>query len=489
MEAMFETVELGRKLSKTEYDAALPELRTALLKAQARLESAGFSVVVLLNGVGGMAETANRLNEWLDTRYVSTEAWAPPTEDERQHPEFWRYWRWLPPAGRVGLFLGSWYTKPIVERGEGRIDATDFEHELHRITRFERTLAVDGVLFVKLWLHLSKREQRRRLEALGSKRSTRFRIGHNEWQRLEHYGKFRKASERAVRETSTSQAPWTLIEAADARYRDITAAKALLAALEHRLAEPMPERKREPAPDLPNPQTILDTLDYSSRVEKDVYEARVPALQARLNELAERLARRKKSAIFLFEGPDAAGKGGAIRRVTGALDATRYRVMPVSAPSEEERAHHYLWRFWRHLPRRGRITIYDRSWYGRVLVERVEGFATRDEWSRAYEEINTFERELVDDGVVLVKFWLQVTSAEQLRRFEERAREPWKQHKLTPEDFRNRTRENAYELAASEMIERCSTEYAPFTLVPADDKRGARIQVLETICRRLHEAL
>jgi polyphosphate kinase 2 (PPK2 family) len=224
-------------------------------------------------------------------------------------------------------------------------------------------------------------------------------------------------------------------------------------------------------------------------VDKEVYEARIPTLQARLNDLADRLGRRKQSAIFLFEGPDAAGKGGAIRRVTGALDATQYRVIPVSAPTEEERAHHYLWRFWRHLPRRGRITIYDRSWYGRVLVERVEGFATHDEWSRAYEEINAFERELVDDGVVLVKFWLHVTSEEQLRRFEDRAREPWKQHKLTPEDYRNRTRESAYELAASEMIERNSTEYAPFTLVPADDKRGARIAVLETICERLRDAL
>lgn len=486
---MFETVELGRKLSKTDDDAQLAELRTALLKAQAKLEAAGFSVVVLLNGVGGMAETANRLNEWLDTRYLVTEAWAPPSEDERAHPEFWRYWRWLPASGRIGLFLGSWYTRPIVERAQGRAKGAEFEHELHRILTFERMLAADGVLFVKLWFHLSKRDQRRRLEALGSKRSTRFRIGHNEWQRLEHYGKFRRASEQAVRETSTGAAPWTLIDAADPRYRDVAAARALLAALERRLAEAPAERQPEPAPAVPNPDTILDRLDFTSRVEKDVYEARVPALQARLNELAERLARRRRSAIFLFEGPDAAGKGGAIRRVTGALDATQYRVIPVAAPTEEERAHHYLWRFWRHLPGRGRITIYDRSWYGRVLVERVEGFATREEWGRAYEEINAFERELVDDGVVVVKFWLHVTSGEQLRRFEERAREPWKQHKLTPEDYRNRTRQNAYELAACEMIERNSTEYAPFTLVPADDKRGARIQVLETICRRLHDAL
>jgi AMP-polyphosphate phosphotransferase len=191
----------------------------------------------------------------------------------------------------------------------------------------------------------------------------------------------------------------------------------------------------------------------------------------------------------MFEGPDAAGKGGAIRRVIRALDAAQYRVIPVAAPSEEERAHHYLWRFWCHLPRLGHITIYDRSWYGRVLVERVEGFATREEWSRAYKEINDFERELSDFGIVLVKFWLHVSSAEQLKRFQEREREPWKQHKISAEDYRNRAKANNYELAASEMIAKTSTEYAPFTLIPADDKRGARLAVLETICTRLREAL
>jgi polyphosphate:AMP phosphotransferase len=348
---------------------------------------------------------------------------------------------------------------------------------------FERTLADSGVLLVKLWLHLSKREQRQRLEGLAADKATRFRVGRHEWRRLADYAKFRRVSEQAVRETSTGLAPWTVIEGGDVRYRDIQAATELLHALERRLAEPRIERVIEPEPPVPNPLTILDTLDFDSRVPREEYQAKIPSLQARLNRLAERLRKKKRSAMIVFEGPDAAGKGGAIRRVIAALDAQQYRVIPVSAPTEEERAHHYLWRFWRHLPRRGHITIYDRSWYGRVLVERVEGFATREEWARAYKEINDFERELTDDGILLVKFWLHVTSAEQLRRFEERAREPWKQHKLTPEDYRNRLRENLYEVAASEMIERTSTEYAPFTLVPADDKRGARIQVLETVCR------
>jgi AMP-polyphosphate phosphotransferase len=486
---MFETAELGRTIDKAAFDAAVPELRTRLLKAQAALEQAGFSVIVLLNGVGGMADTANRLSEWLDARYLTTEAWAPPTEDEREHPEYWRYWRWLPPVGRVGVFLGNWYTRPIVERAEGRSGRAAFAEDLARIAAFERTLTDDRTLIVKLWLHLSKRDQKRRLRALEADPGTRFRVGKHDWARLELYAKFRRASEQAIRETSHGHAPWSVIEAADARFRDLEVVKRLLEALERRLATPVRVHSVEPEGPIPDPRTVLDTLDLERRVEKAVYEKRVLELQARFHRLAARLDRRRRSAIIVFEGPDAAGKGGAIRRLTWALDAQQYRVIPISAPTEEERAHHYLWRFWRHLPRRGHVTIYDRSWYGRVLVERVEGFATREEWTRAYREINEFERELVDDRIVLVKFWLQISSAEQLRRFEEREREPWKQHKISAEDYRNRRQAHRYEEAASEMIERTSTEYAPFELVAADDKRGARLAVLEAVCRRLADAL
>jgi polyphosphate:AMP phosphotransferase len=486
---MFETAELGRTIDEEAYEAALPELRTRLLKAQAALEKAGLSVVVLLNGVGGMADTANRLSEWLDARYLTTEAWGPPSEEERERPEYWRFWRWLPPAGRIGLFLGNWYTRPIVERAEGKVGRAHFERDLARVTAFERTLSSDRTLIVKLWLHLSKRDQKRRLRALAADPNTRFRVGKHDWARLELYAKFRQASELALRETSQVDAPWNVIEAADPRYRDLEAAKQLLEALERRLATPVPPRAAEPEGPITDPRTILDTLDLERRVEKSTYEKRVPELQARFHQLASRLHRRKRSAIIVFEGPDAAGKGGAIRRLTWALDAQQYRVIPVSAPTEEERAHHYLWRFWRHLPRRGHLTIYDRSWYGRVLVERVEKFATRDEWTRAYREINEFERELVDGGIVLVKFWLHVSPEEQLRRFQEREREPWKQHKISAEDYRNRRQANHYEAAASEMLERTSTEYAPFELVPADDKRSARISVLEAVCRRLDDAL
>lgn len=486
---MFETAELGRKVSKEEYESSLSELRTALLKAQARLEQAGFAVVVLVNGVGGRGDVTNVLYDWLDARYLVTEAWMPPTEDERERPELWRYWMWLPRAGRIGIFLGSWYSQPILDRVQRGSTNAEFARELQRVAALERTLSDDGTLLVKFWLHLSKREAKQRLVRLESSPETRFQVGKQDWRDHEKYAEFRRASAEALRETSTGDNPWTLIEAADARYRNLAVGKHLLAAMERRLSGARRPTSATPQAPIVDPVTILDTLELGQTLDRQEYAKRVPELQSRFGRLARKLAKKRRSAIIVFEGPDAAGKGGAIRRLIGALDARQYRVIPIGAPTEEERAHHYLWRFWRHLPRRGRITIYDRSWYGRVLVERVEGLAPEDAVMRAYQEINEFERELADDGVVVIKFWLQVSSAEQLRRFEEREREPWKQHKISAEDYRNRRKANLYEAAASEMIARNDTEYAPFELVAADDKHYARIEVLERVCRRLEAAL
>lgn len=489
---MLESAELGQTLSKEKYDAVLPGLRVAMLEAQERLRKAGFSVVVLVNGPdgAGKSETVNALHEWFDARYLHTEAYEPPSDDERARPEYWRYWQWLPAAGRIAVFSGSWYTEPLTERVLGKLSDGELAESSARINSFERTLSDGGTLFVKLWFHISKKAQRRRLKALESDRTTRYRVTKQDWKNHERYDRIAEVSEQLLSETSTADAPWHVIDGEDARHRNVTAARTILEALEARLKQ-TPRSSPPPVrlPPIDDPDTVLDRLDLTKALDKRAYEGAVAELQARLGKVTRKLRKRGQSAILVFEGADAAGKGGAIRRITWALDARSYRVIPISAPTEEERAHHYLWRFWRWLPRRGRLTIFDRSWYGRVLVERVEGYAREPEWQRAYQEINEFERELVRGGGVLIKFWLHISLEEQARRFDARANDPTKRHKITPEDYRNREQANQYEAAAAEMLARCSPPTAPFTLVEANDKHFARVKVLQTVCERLEAAL
>lgn len=490
---MFETAELGRRLTKDQYAQASQALRVELLGLQQRLvERRDFAVVVVVGGVegAGKGELVNRLFEWMDARQLETHAFATPTDEERQRPPYWRFWMALPPKGKIGVFFGSWYSEPILKRvldggSDARLDAA-----LTRANDFERALTDDGTLIVKLWLHISKADQKRRLKALAKKKSTRWRVSAEDWRRHAHYDDFRRVSERALRLTSTGHAPWSVIEASDARHRDIEAARTLAERLQRRLDAPTVEAPIRAEPiDVPDPHTVLDHLDLSARVSREEYEPRLELLQARLARTTRKLAREQRSLTLVFEGWDAAGKGGAIRRLTQAMDARQYRVISIAAPSDEERAHHYLWRFWRHLPRGGQVTIYDRSWYGRVLVERIEGFASRPAWMRAYKEINDFEEQLCDHGGIVLKFWLHISRDEQLRRFEEREKTAWKRHKIGYEDYRNREKWSAYEAAANEMIERTSTEFAPWVLISAEDKRHARLRVLEECCRRIRSAL
>ena len=488
---MLKAAELGSSLSKEQYDAVLPGLRAALLDAQSRLRDAGFSVVVLVGGAkaSGKSETVNALHEWFDARFLTSQSYEEPTEEERAHPEYWRYWLWLPPAGRIGVFSGAWYSEPIMQRVLGKSTDVELAERTARINGFERMLSDDGTLFVKLWFHIGKKAQRRRLKELESEKTTRYRVTKQDWKNHERYADFVNVTEHVISHTNTSYAPWHVVDAEDARYRNISAARLVLEALEARLSQPEPSRRVSRLPKIDDPDTLLDEVDQAQPLAKDEYEASIAQLQARLHGLVRKLQKRKKGAILVFEGADAAGKGGAIRRITWALDARSYRLVPIAAPTDEERAHHYLWRFWRHLPRRGRLTIFDRSWYGRVLVERVEGFASEPEWQRAYQEINEFERELADSGVILVKFWLQISAEEQLRRFEERKTNPAKRYKITAEDYRNREQANQYEAAAAEMLIRCSTASGVFTLVPANDKRSARVKVLQAVCEQLESKL
>jgi len=234
---------------------------------------------------------------------------------------------------------------------------------------------------------------------------------------------------------------------------------------------------------------MLETVDLAKKLTPQDYRVQLIRLQVRLGELGFQVYKQQRPVIIAFEGWDAAGKGGAIRRLTERLDPRGYVVYPISAPKGDDAEHHYLWRFWRRLPEAGQIAIFDRTWYGRVLVERVEGFCKEEEWRRAYREINEFERQLVDYGVVLVKFWLHISQEEQLARFEARQETAYKAWKLTDEDWRNRGKWDQYAEAVEDMLLRTSTTIAPWSVVPANDKFYSRVFVLETVVKALEDQL
>jgi polyphosphate:AMP phosphotransferase len=498
---MFEAAELGSTVPKHEYKRLEPVLRAELLDAQrALLKTGDFPVIIVFAGVdgAGKGETVNLLHEWMDPRWLVARAFGKPSEEEVERPEYWRYWLALPPDGRIGLFLSSWYSTPVLDAAYRRIDRSALDQRLDSIAEFEKALADDGALILKFWMHLGRGEQKKRLKALEKNPLTRWRVSKLQWKHWRMYERFVDAAERTIQRTSTGQAPWRIVEGVDEAYRSLAVGRAIRDAIRARLTDAqnaarLGARRRTQAPAAERRPTrratVLSELDMSRAIAKRAFEPRLEKYQGRLNALQREASRRGFSTILLFEGWDAAGKGGAIRRVTAALDARDYQVIPIAAPTDEERAHHYLWRFWRHLPRAGRFTIFDRSWYGRVLVERVEGFAARDEWMRAYAEINQFEQQLAEHEVVVVKYWLHVTPDEQLRRFRAREKSSYKQWKLTDEDWRNRRKWHDYELAVDEMVERTSTRIAPWTLVPANDKYAARIDVLKTVCDRLERAL
>lgn len=483
----------AHRVSKARFDALEPSLRHRLLQAHLRLRGQPRQVLVVVSGAdgAGKGELVHRLTEWLEPRGVETQAFWHLTDEDAAHPHFWRYWRAMPGHGKVGLFFGSWYTRAIIGRVMKTRKKKLFAADLARIRRFEQLLVDDGTLLVKLWLHLPKDAQRERLkelERLG-------RLGPDDWKHFRRYDRFRAVSEAALEATHTEAAPWLVLDARDRHHRELVAGRALLQVLRRRPGSGSQRATEtatgaEEAATVATPESVLPAPVGKRRaMPKSSYARQLERLQGQLSQLAWQAHAAGRATVLAFEGWDAAGKGSAIRRLTQAMDPRLYRVVGIAAPTDEERRQHYLWRFWRRMPRDGQMTIFDRSWYGRVLVERVEGFATPAQWGRAYDEINDLEAQLTWHGVTFAKFWLEVSPAEQLRRFKERERVPWKRHKITDEDWRNRERYADYRVAVDEMLARCSPPAAPWTVVAADDKRRARLHVLETVIDRLAQTL
>lgn len=494
---MFDSMKIERHLTKEAFKEMEPKIREGLLDLQSELiAQKKRSILILLNGADGAGKGAvlNQLYGWLDARKLRTLTYGAPTDEERARPAIWRYWRDMPAAGEIGIVLGSWYHAALARHVLEAPDGARFTETLHAINRFEQMLASEGVIVLKLWLYLEPKEAQERLKALNEGPADRPVV--REWDEVASKKLRRQLEESATeafRITSTVAAPWVVISAEDKHYRDAMVGSVLMDTLARAIAPeapPVPPQVplKATAPQLPE-VSVLSTLDLTKALSEDEYKVQIKAEQARITRLAASDAFRKRGLVCVFEGSDAAGKSSTIMRLREALDPRCFRVVPIGVPTDEERARPYLWRFWRQVPARGHTTIFDRSWYGRVLVERVEGFASPAAWNRAYGEINDFERQLHDAGYVLAKFWLAISPEEQARRFEARETIAYKRFKLTEEDWRNRAKWPLYERAVTDMVDRTSTFFAPWTLVEAENKHWGRVKVLRTIADRLEEAL
>jgi len=475
-------------------ERATRELRDRLLDAQFELrERKSHAVLLIVSGIpaAGRSEVVNEILGWLDPKLVDVHGFEACNEFELSRPALWRYWHVLPPKGRVAILHGGWY-QDVLQQALGRDDAKQrgpgwLNRAAERIVQLERMLLQDGVALEKVHLHVSRATQRKRLETLAADKATRWRVTREDRWTLRHYPAVERALERCLDATDHPAAPWHLVDGTAPQHRLHKVARRLLLAVSGSTAKvpgARPAARRRPA------QSVdLSAVASAPKPTDADYERELERLQGRLARLTRRKRFSRHAVVAVFEGMDAAGKGGAIRRVTSALDARQYRVLPISAPSAEELARPYLWRFWRELPSRGRFTIFDRSWYGRVLVERVRNLAAERDWRRAYDEIVEFERQLDEHGLIVAKFWLAVSRDEQLARFNERDRNPLKRYKVDPEDWVNREHWSQYQHAAQEMLARTHTPHGPWTVVAADVKRLARLEVLRTLGDRIDAVL
>lgn len=494
---MFEIAELGKVVKKSFFETQVSELRTQLLIVQEKVKHSNFPVIILISGVdgGGKGDVINLLNEWMDSRYLRTIAFGKPSDEEKERPKFWRYWRTLPAKGAIAIYVGSWYSNPLSQRVYGKIKDGQLMLDLKHVCQLEHELIEDGALIVKCWLHLKKSAQKKKLKKLEKNPGTQWKVTKRDKKHLKLYDDFIKIAENVLAETSTADSPWLIVDGFDVRYSSLTVGRHVLNRIEQHLAlRKQLVQQQHPVTFIPDKthclqQNILDSLNLTLKLDKKKYKVLLSKYQGELNSLARHAHEKKISSILVFEGWDAAGKGGAIRRLTPAMDARNYQVISIAAPTDEEVQHHYLWRFWRHMPRAGQVTIYDRSWYGRVLVERVEGFAAQSEWKRSYSEIVDFEEALNGHGTLLVKYWLHIDQEEQLKRFREREKISYKQYKITEEDYRNRERWDDYNMAVNEMVIRTSTEKNPWVMVEANDKKYARIKVIKLYCEYLEKML
>lgn len=507
---MLEQIDLSKRLDKDEYKSILPELELRMGALQREARELDIPVVIVFEGwdAAGKGTLINRLIQTFDPRGCVVHPISAPNEEEAFRPFLWRFWVKTPPAGKIAVFDRSWYGRVLVGRVDKLVKKRDWKRAYEEIRTFERQLTADGTLMLKFFLHISKKEQKKRFKKLEASPVTEWKVTPEDWKHHEQYETYLEVTEKMLAQTDTGFAPWTVIEAHDRRFATLKTFKTVIDTLEQAIErrksvqqnrETIKSQETSLSEAAENPEerdtfealtsSVLDKIDLSVALEREEYREKLKQCQQRIFELEHEIYIKRVPVVILYEGWDAGGKGGNIRRLTQSMDPRGYEVIPVAAPNDVEKAHHYLWRFWKAFPKAGHITIFDRTWYGRVMVERIEGFCSEQEWRRAYREINEMEEQLVNFGTVLIKFWLHIDKEEQLRRFEARQQTPHKLWKITDEDWRNREKWDQYKQAVDEMLFRTSTNDAPWTIVEANSKYYARIKVLETVISAIEAQL
>lgn len=480
---MLEKIDVKKKAEWEDFDERMAHLEIRMGELQRECKELGIPIVIVFEGLeaSGKGTMIGKMIQPLDPRGFRVFTMEKETEEEKMRPYLWRYATKMPSRGRIHIFDRSWYK------------GYDSKISTEEIVQFEKQFTDDGNIIIKFFLMISQKEQKKRLTALEENSSTSWRVDKKDWQQNKQYDTCLEQYDSMLIQTDTYNAPWTIVEAMDKKYALYkvmnTVVKRLEAAVlqfkkDNTVLDAVPDIVED---DLRN--GVLHNVDLSLTLEPEEYKKKRKDLQKRLADLHNKMYLQRVPVVLAFEGWDAGGKGGAIKRITQAIDPRGYEVVPVASPNDVEKSHHYLWRFWEKFPKAGHMTIFDRTWYGRVLVERVEGFATEQEWKRAYKEMNDMEAHLVKSGVIVLKFWMHIDQDEQAKRFKQRQDTPEKQWKITEEDWRNREKWDEYEKAVDEMMIRTSTKEAPWHIIEANSKLFARIKVLEIVVEALEKRL
>jgi len=491
-ENMLSNIDLQLSLDKKEYKSALREMEVSLARLQQTLRETEVPVIIVFEGWGasGKGTSIARVVNALDPRYFDVRTTGKINEEKLMRPFLWSFWTYLPPRGQIVILDKSWH-RLVMPHVRESWDISDSEAYgfYYDVNAFERQLTEDGALIIKLFLHISQDEQKRRFKALEKDPTATWRIKPHDWEQNKNYSQHLQIFEKMLQRTGTEANPWHIIEAEDRKYAAVKILRTITTSIENRLAA---DKTPAPIPMSTTPAQhprILQGITPDRTICDLEYDEELSYYQQRMRMLGNKLYTKRRSAVIVYEGWDAAGKGGNIKRLTSELDPRCYAVVPINAPRPYELARHYLWRFMVKMPKDGHITIFDRSWYGRVLIERVDELTPEHIWRRAYQEINEMEQHLVNHGVILQKFWLHIDKDEQLSRLNAREINPEKQHKITPEDWRNLEKRPQYEQAVDEMLALTHNSHAPWHTIESNNKKYARIKVLKIVTNKLDEAL